>query len=78
MAQIETEPTFSRRTSGPLLSISSYPMTGGRQYDVAPDGDRFIFRKPDAVGQTGDDPPFNGLIVVENWHEDLNRLVPVN
>ena len=81
VAQIETEPTFSSRTPEPLFSISSYGMVGGpgigRRFDLAPDGDRFIVRTPGTAEQTSDDDPFNGLIFVENWFEELKRLVPV-
>ena len=81
VAQIETEPTFSSRTPEPLFSLSGYATVGGgvagRRFDLAPDGDRFIVRKPGTAEQTSDDDPFNGLIFVENWFEELKRLVPV-
>ena len=82
VAQIETEPTFSSRTPEPLFSLSGYGIVGGagtgRRFDVAPDGDRFIVRKPGTAEQTSDDDPFNGLIFVENWFEELKARVPVN
>ena len=81
VAQIETEPTFSSRTPGPLFSLSGYATpTGpgiGRRFDVALDGDHFIFRTPGTAEQTSDDDPFNGLIFVENWFEELKARVPV-
>ena len=81
VAQIETEPTFSSRTPEPLFSLSGYGIGGGaatgRRFDVAPDGDRFIVRKPGTAGQTSDDEPFNGLIFVQNWHQELLERVPV-
>ena len=81
VAQIETEPTFSSRTPEPLFSISSYGMGGppatGRRFDLAPDGDRFIMRKRGTAEQTSDDEPFNGLIFVQNWFEELKARVPV-
>ena len=78
VAQIETEPTFSSRTPDRLLRISGYLMGGGRQYDVAPDGDRFIFRTTRTAGQGSEDEPFNGLVLVLDWFEELRRLVPVD
>ena len=46
VAQVETEPTFSHRTPEPLFDLSSYGLglgpDLGRQFDIAPDGDRFI------------------------------------
>ena len=76
MAQIETTPTFSARTPESLFSISGYPAGGGRHYDLAPGGDRFIFRTRGTAGQTTDNEPFNGLIFVENWFEELTARVP--
>ena len=80
VAQVETEPTFSSRTPEPLFSLSGYEIGGratGRRFDLAPDGDRFIVRKPGTAEQTSDDDPFNGLIFVENWFEELKARVPV-
>ena len=80
VAQVETEPTFSSRTPEPLFSLSGYEVGGGgtgRRFDLAPDGDRFIFRKSGTAEQTSDDEPFNGLIFVQNWHQELIERVPV-
>ena len=80
VAQIETEPTFSHGTPEPLFSLPP-GMVGtsasGRRFDLAPDGDRFIVRTPGTAEQTGDDDPFNGLIFVENWFQELKARVPV-
>ena len=81
VAQIETEPTFSSRTPEPLFSLSGYGIggaTAGRRFDLAPDGDRFIFRTSGTAEQTSDDADFNGLIFVENWFQELLERVPVN
>jgi len=43
----------------------------GRTYDVAPDGRRFVMIKPEE--SRGAAP---GLIVVQNWIEELRRLLP--
>ena len=81
VAQTETEPTFSHRTPEPLFSRSGYEMRGGRgtgrRFDLAPDGDRFIVLKPGTAEQTSDDEPFNGLVLVLNWFEELKARVPV-
>ena len=37
----------------------------------------FIMRKVGAATETGDDAPFNGLIFVENWFQELTERVPV-
>jgi serine/threonine-protein kinase len=47
----------------------------GRTYDVSPDGRRFLMLK-DAAGV--DDVPASRLVVVQNWTEELKRLVPTN
>jgi Tol biopolymer transport system component len=49
--------------------------TGGRTYDVAPDGQRFLMiQQRDSVSQ----PPITHVVLVQNWLEDLKRLVPRN
>ena len=79
VAQVETEPTFSNRTPEPLFSGSRYETSGGpddaRLWDLAPDGDRLLVRT--LATQATDDAPFNGLIFVENWFEELKARVPV-
>ena len=48
--------------------------TGGSQpYDIAPDG-RFVFIQRDQVEGGGATEP--NLILVQNWTEELKRLVP--
>ena len=46
----------------------------GRSYDVDPDGKRFLMIKDATAG----DPSAtrSSIIVVENWFEELKRLVP--
>lgn len=45
----------------------------GRTYDVSPDGQRFLMIK-DADATAGGPPQ---IIIVENWLDELARLVPV-
>ena len=48
----------------------------GRMYDIAPDGQRFLMIK---VGGGADQAAVpRSLIVVQNWTEELKRLVPVD
>ena len=48
----------------------------GRTYDISPDGKRFLMIKPiDSAGQTA--VPAS-LVVVQNWREELKRLVPTD
>ena len=49
--------------------------TGGRTYDVAPDGRRFLMtQQRDSAPQ----PPITHVVLVQNWLEELKRLVPRN
>ena len=68
---ITTEPTFSH---GPpkVLFEGSYFLYGPRAvYDVTPDGQKFLMIK------TGEQQ-VSELNVVQNWFEELKRLVPTN
>jgi Tol biopolymer transport system component len=59
-----------------LLMESEYSVTNGvtnqpPSYDVGPDG-RFLMLKPSA-----DDQRFQPIVVILNWFEELQQLVPV-
>jgi len=45
-------------------------------YDVSPDGERFLMLQ--APAQLGQDAPQTELVVVTNWFDELNRLVPTD
>ena len=77
VVQIETDPTFRARTPERLLADSGWDDPGGRNYDIAPDGGRFVFLKSVGDLQTSEAEPFSGLIFVENWFEELTERVPV-
>jgi serine/threonine-protein kinase len=47
--------------------------SGGRAYDVSPDGQRFLMIKAPATDANVAPP---ALIVVQHWDEELKRLVP--
>ena len=71
----ETEPTVNFET--PTLAVDSggaFFGGTGRQYDIAPSGERFIVGT--AQGAQTDDDGFIGLIVVENWFEELKARAP--
>ena len=66
--------------AGPPLKLFERPfldfgvVNSPRIYDVALDGKRFVMRKTVAgADQTATEP---GLVVVQNWTEELKRLVP--
>ena len=48
----------------------------GRTYDIAPDGQRFLMIKEG--GGTDQTVVPASLIVVQQWVEELKRLVPTN
>ena len=58
-----------------LLDLPRGPdLAVGRMYDVSPDGRRFLILKP--VSGVVETPTFPRLILVQNWFEELKRLVP--
>jgi serine/threonine-protein kinase len=62
--------------TGPFL----YSETGrgeGRTYDVSVDGRRFLMVK-DSSNDSFADSRSGRFVIVENWTEELKRLVPVN
>lgn len=71
---ISTSPTFS---AGPpkMLFRGDYFDTGGRHYDVDRAGQRFLTFKELAATSGG---PAPRLILVQNFFEELKRLVPTN
>ena len=75
---IETEPTF-RVLSPELLFQGPYvaPVLGRTPFDVAPDGRRFLMRRPAGATPANDATELE-LIVVQNWFEELKRLVPID
>ena len=50
-------------------------LTGWRPYDVSPDG-RFAMIKSGDTGSDTDAAP--NVILIQNWFEELKRLVPVD
>ena len=69
---VETEPTFRASALEPLFDLPAR-LGGGVQYDVAPDGQRFLFVVPEDDGSVA--PEIN---VVLNWHQELLERVPID
>ena len=68
---IRTEPVFS--ASRPrVLFEGTYNDGDGRSYDLSPDGQKFVMITRE------EEPPVSQLHVVQNWFEEVKRLVPVN
>ena len=74
---VRVEPGPSWRSSTPRRILEGQYFWGANPvapvFDIAPDGQRFLMIKP--VGETGG---AQGVIVVENWFTELERLVPTN
>jgi len=76
---VEPGPTFRVGTPRLLFEgdyVQEGDATGGQFYDVARDGQRFLMVAPPAPGQGEETRP--RIVVVENWFEELKRLVPTN
>ena len=79
LARVETEPAFRSSTPERLFDVGSFwglATLLGRGWDIAPDGNRFLFKTRATATQTGEGSGFNGLIFVENWFEELKARVP--
>ena len=77
VAEVETDPTFDHRTPTWAFGLTAWDLGGGgRRYDLAPDRERFLMRRPEGT-QTDGDTEFTGMIVVENWFQELTERVPI-
>ena len=73
--RVEHEPTWPSGTLGIRLDRQYFlgsEARSGRMYDVSADG-RFLMIKDAAADQTATPAT---IVVVQNWHEELKRLVP--
>jgi serine/threonine-protein kinase len=75
-----TESVFTSSAPQLLYEVPSrYFLTGagtfpGRTYDISADGRRFLLMKPSS--STDAAPAVTQFVVILNWFEELNRLVP--
>ncbi len=70
---VKTEGGFSLGRAQSLFEDVYRPRPSSRNYDIHPDGKRFLMIKK-VEGE--EDVPITELIVVENWFEELKRLAP--
>ena len=71
---VQANTGFVAGTPKALFEGQYFAGPGGRSYDVAPDGRRFLFLKPGPPGSSG--PAQRPRItIVENWDQELKRLV---
>ena len=66
---IDVDPTFRPGSPEVLFGGDYYFVLTGRHYDIAPDGKRFLMIKSELKSEAR-------IIVVQNWLEELKRLVP--
>ncbi len=71
VASVRTQPTFNAETPTLLFEQSYLGNDNASNYDVSPDGQRFVMVKE---GDQESEPP--QIHVVLNWFEELKRLVP--
>ena len=69
---IQTDPVFAAGTpevtvEGPYLQ----EILGGRSYDITPEGDKFLM-----LATVTDELAAPRIVIVQNWVEELKRLVP--
>jgi eukaryotic-like serine/threonine-protein kinase len=70
---VERSPTWVSTVPAKLIE-EGYVMGGVRNYDISPDGQRFLMIKPSPGSDQATVP--RGIVVVQNWTEELKRLVP--
>jgi serine/threonine-protein kinase len=75
-AAVQTDPGFAVGTPKVVFEGQYAAPQGGRTYDVSPDGRRFLMIKEGA--STGDATPQAQIILIQNWSEELKRLLPTN
>jgi len=73
---VRMEPGPSWRSSTPARILQrQFAYSGfGRAFDIAPDGRRFLMIREGG----GNEAAPQNLVVVQNWLEELKRLVPPN
>jgi eukaryotic-like serine/threonine-protein kinase len=79
---VQNGPSLAAGTPAKLVAGDTYyyawnDLNQGRTYDVSPDGQRFVrIRIQEADSETSGGP--SKVVIVENWFEELKRLVPTN
>ena len=73
-APVETEPTFRPLTPEALFDLAPFDDPRGRGWHITPDGAGFIFSRTLGAQVAGGT---EGLVFVQNWHQELLERVPV-
>ena len=73
---VETKEDFSQGSSELLFQGAGlFFRSSERTYDVSPNGERFLMIKESATMEESSQPD---VVMVENWFEELKRLVPTD
>jgi Tol biopolymer transport system component len=72
---VQSGTTFVAGRPELLFDFPIFLIAGTRAYDIAPDG-RFLIIRSGQAAAGGDTA--SSIILVQNWFEELKRLVPVN
>jgi len=67
-AEISTSPTFEVGSIKPLFRLGASAQTDEWQYDVAPDGNRFLFVVPTDAGRAN-----SSMTLVTNWTSGITK-----
>jgi eukaryotic-like serine/threonine-protein kinase len=70
---VERSPTWVATLPAKLIKEGYATLGSGRSYDISRDGQRFLMIKPSPGSDQATAP--TGIIVVQNWGEELKRLV---
>ncbi len=75
VVDVTTGDSFTRLGPSRILFPDTYSINAIHDWDISLDGQRFLMIKPDTSGrERPDDQQFT---IVQNWFEELTRLVPV-
>ena len=74
---LDTEPAFRPGSPEILFETQYYFDRALRTYDLHPDGQRFLIVKADALTDDSGTSASPQIVLIENWFDELRRLVPV-
>jgi len=70
---VSLEPTFRAQTPEPLFALEGFLISTERNFEVTDDGERFLMVRDATVTQQFAKPR---IVIVQNWLNELERLVP--
>ena len=74
---LATEPTFRAGDAEVLFESQYFVARSSRTYDIHPDGQRFLMVKDAELTDDSGASVQPQIVLIQNWHEELERLVPV-